>query len=614
MKMIMHELLSDKIHLVVEAFHSLPHLDMWFIVSNSTFDPNNSDYLETILFWTTAPILTLILILLVLILYACCLVCISNNASIKLHQSFHLNNKKKYSLCKFKAIIWFFVMVICALLGLIVFGSENLHYSFNNVTNHVQNFSEYFLRIGNQTQLTQKSIMHYINVTFVEFENDLKNNSLGYPQNHAKVDFALKEITSIKSALYESYRSLAYLSNFNNEKEGYFKMFEQVKIMETSRWAIMVTAVVINMLLITLLITGLIRDSKGSLCFFAFAGVLSLITIWILNAIYLGITVFIADYCISPDEYITRISEQKHIKNLVYYYTTCPKQTGRTIFTPFRQDLNRAESKLRTAAILYTDNLVKMSRSILGDDKIRSYNFINGVWETERLVDSLRGMTRCHETSIQYKGAVDILCTDSIFSLAVIVVSGVAFGFIMPILICIIPQMWRRMTNKAYYKYHCGGPNMNLEESNPFIPMSSNNGGVRSNISAAARQFNESPSFQRLVTTNQSSSTLGRNRHNGHATLSRNNNQNQANQNLYATTTMGRVEDYIHNNDPYLMYKNLPSAPPANHYSQSNYAQSNYASANVPIVLYANQNGNRTLSNRHNRDTETLMRNQRMNN
>jgi len=434
------------------------------------------------------------------------------------------------------------------------------------------------------------------------------------PRDHDRIDDALREITNIKTALYESYRSLAYLANFNNEKQGYFLMFEQAKLFETTRWSIMVTAVVINMLLITLLITGLIRDSKGSLCFFAFAGVLSLITIWILNAIYLGVSVFIADYCISPDEYITRISEQKHIKNLVYYYTSCPKQTGRTVFTPFRQDLNRAESKLRTAAILYTDNLVKMSKSILGEEKIRSYNFINGVWETERLVDSLRSMTRCEETSIEYRAAVKILCTDSMFSLALIVLSGILFGFIMPILICIIPQMWRRMTNRAYYKYHTSGPSM--EESNPFIPVSGSGGGnqIRSNISAAARQFNESPNFQRLVTTNQS--TLSRNRG---TTLNRNNsssnnysNNHMINQNLYASSAMGRVEDYLANTDPYSIYsKNVVASapPPVSNYSQSIYGQSNYASSNVPIVLYGNQGGTRTLSNR-NGNMNTLMRNQ----
>lgn len=229
-----HPLISDKMHLIVDAFHSLPHLDMWFIVSNSTFDPNNSAYLETILFWTTAPILMLILILLVLILYACCLVCISNSASIKLHQSFRLNNKNA-GLCKFKTIIWIFVIILSALLGLIVFGSENFHYSFKNVTNHVQNFSEYFLKVGNQTQMTQQSIMTYINVTFVQFENDLKNTSITRPRDHDLIDDALREINSIKSALYESYRSLAYLANFNNEKVGYFLMFEQAQLFETTR-------------------------------------------------------------------------------------------------------------------------------------------------------------------------------------------------------------------------------------------------------------------------------------------------------------------------------------------------------------------------------------------
>lgn len=229
----MHEFLSDNIHYVVDAFHSLPHLDMWFIMSNSTFDPNSSEYLETILFWTTVPILTLIVILLVLILYACCLVCMSNSASIKLHQSFSV--RKRANLCKYKAIIWFFVVMLSGLLGLIIFGSENFHYSFDSVSHHAQNFSMRFLQVGNQTKVTQDKIMNYINVTFVKFENDLRNSSISQPFNHDRVDDAIREITSIKAALYESYRSLAYLANFNNDKQGYFAMFEQAKVLETTR-------------------------------------------------------------------------------------------------------------------------------------------------------------------------------------------------------------------------------------------------------------------------------------------------------------------------------------------------------------------------------------------
>jgi hypothetical protein len=31
---------------VIEMFHSLPHLNMWFVRSNSSFNPNDSEYLE----------------------------------------------------------------------------------------------------------------------------------------------------------------------------------------------------------------------------------------------------------------------------------------------------------------------------------------------------------------------------------------------------------------------------------------------------------------------------------------------------------------------------------------------------------------------------------------
>ena len=38
--------INENVHFVTRFFHSLPHLNMWFVKSNSTFDPNNSDYLE----------------------------------------------------------------------------------------------------------------------------------------------------------------------------------------------------------------------------------------------------------------------------------------------------------------------------------------------------------------------------------------------------------------------------------------------------------------------------------------------------------------------------------------------------------------------------------------
>jgi len=157
------------------------------------------------------------------------------------------------------------------------------------------------------------------------------------------------------------------------------------------------------------------------------------------------------------------------------------------------------------------------------------------------------------------------------------------------------------MNNRAFYAYN-SALHSNGDESHPFIA-SGGNGQLRTNISAA-RQFNESPSFQRLVTTaltenNNNTSiqqqninamnTLARNRYNtmnNRSNLSshnnnNNNNNNNINLNLNKNNNninnlnMNRVDDCMLNTDPYLTYKGAQTLSRQGNYSQSNY-YSNY--------------------------------------
>ncbi len=108
---------------------------------------------------------------------------------------------------------------------------------------------------------------------------------------------------------------------------------------------------------------------------------------------------------------------------MVQYFTTCQTQNrfgsigggggGGNKYIPFKQELNKAESKLRTAAILYSENLIKISQSILGEQLIESYNFTDALLHTENLIDSLRLFTKCDQTSESYKKIVNILCYNS---------------------------------------------------------------------------------------------------------------------------------------------------------------------------------------------------------
>ncbi len=55
-----------------------------------------------------------------------------------------------------------------------------------------------------------------------------------------------------------------------------------------------------------MIVLGLIKS-------FAFTAVLALISIWILNALYLGLNVFISDFCMRPNQYTIEIADKNHI-------------------------------------------------------------------------------------------------------------------------------------------------------------------------------------------------------------------------------------------------------------------------------------------------------------
>jgi hypothetical protein len=86
-------------------------------------------------------------------------------------------------------------------------------------------------------------------------------------------------------------------------------------------------------------------------------------------------------------------------------------------YAPFKYELNRANSKLRTALTLYNDNLVGMSKQILGEetlDYVKSYNFQKTLQIIEESFEKIRTMVSCEEPSFHYKQVVNTLCTNSL--------------------------------------------------------------------------------------------------------------------------------------------------------------------------------------------------------
>lgn len=87
-----------------------------------------------------------------------------------------------------------------------------------------------------------------------------------------------------------------------------------------------------------------------------------------------------------------------------------------TKYTPFKQDINRVYSKLRTALTQYNDNLERMSKPVLGEEKIQEYRFPEAILTIESIVDKIVSMLKCEQTSENYRAAVNNLCTTSMYA------------------------------------------------------------------------------------------------------------------------------------------------------------------------------------------------------
>ena len=158
-------------------------------------------------------------------------------------------------------------------MGFLVFGSENFHHSFNDVTLSIKNFSSHFTQITNQTRVARDSIRMQMNGTLFKFENELRraanqsnSNSFNNYNINRQLNEALKEMHSIRSALNESVNSLEPLNHLEHENNAYNEALLHIDMFEQTRWAIMIGIVSANMFLIFLLIVGLAKNSRGALC------------------------------------------------------------------------------------------------------------------------------------------------------------------------------------------------------------------------------------------------------------------------------------------------------------------------------------------------------------
>ena len=116
-------------------------------------------------------------------------------------------------------------------LGFIVYGSETFHYSYQDLTQNILNFSSQFDKLSNDTSKIKGTVINDFDMSLSKITNELnKVQTEGQQINKAK-----KEIESIRITINESIIEIEALNRLLNERYLYKNILKEIDYVEQIR-------------------------------------------------------------------------------------------------------------------------------------------------------------------------------------------------------------------------------------------------------------------------------------------------------------------------------------------------------------------------------------------
>lgn len=260
-------------------FHSLPHFDIRLhYLKNTTFNPNDNQYLESLGILVAIPGFWLIITLIFFLIFFLCRCC-------------DANTKKKRKLTVCKLCLFLFAITSCLIIALGMFGSLVSHKGLTKVQNSTQDMSDVIQTIKNNTLLISDTLQNHIDREIDELKVLLDGPLVR--------DVSIK--TSLAQTVYFAKRNLT--RTIRRVTDIYDRLIDMNSVpttiskVERIRWPTTFGLLGALAVVCLILIWGILRHSRCVLILFSVLGLLSLVLCWVITSVLLGITVAGSDFC-----------------------------------------------------------------------------------------------------------------------------------------------------------------------------------------------------------------------------------------------------------------------------------------------------------------------------
>uniref|UniRef100_A0A8C5CLD2 Protein tweety homolog n=1 Tax=Gadus morhua TaxID=8049 RepID=A0A8C5CLD2_GADMO len=396
----------------VNALHRLPHFNLQFEAVSSDFRPEDTEYQKSVLLLGALALLCLGLDLLFLLFYSFWLCCRRRKNEESSHGS-HSHSQQPSADCCCTAWCVIIATLVC---------SAGIAVGFygNGESSDGANRLAYSLRHANRTvagidKLVTDSALA-LNQTV---EEGLVQLETAYKEQADYVSIVQK----LQGQLDELVRLMVDVPFWSNADVSLEDLARKTETFDWYRWLGYLTLLLFDVLICLLVLFGLIRNSRGTLIGVCLLGVLTLVISWASLGMELAVAAVstASDFCVSPDTYITRATEENSVIN---------------------QGMLSGSHK---ALVEMQDDVAELLRSATRDYPNTKGNLeqIQSVLNsTEVGLHQLTAHVDCRSLHMDYVQALTGLCYDGVEGLIYLVLFSFVTALMFSSIVCSVPHTW----------------------------------------------------------------------------------------------------------------------------------------------------------------------------
>ncbi|KAG5870615.1 hypothetical protein JTB14_001412 [Gonioctena quinquepunctata] len=427
--------------LLAQLLHSLPHVNVTFHQVNSSFEPHNPVYLESLGILGSVPAAWLILTLLVLLIYLLTRCC-------------DRKPRPSRSISALKVTLAIVSVLCCAAVGIGLYGNDDLHNGVVQTLNEGKQVDLLVSKIRNQTEDIERQLR-------IQADRQIRDiyNIFQVPTNNQTL---FKQVDGYFKKLVDNRNLTAnYAKDIRQPLVGLNLTSTIVfgEKVEAIRWPFTMAVLSILLILCVILLVGVARHNRCALIAFSVCGLLAVIASFLMASVYLASGVALGDLCMAPDKFVEDQASSDLSKEILKYYTNCERARA----NPFTQRLREAKTTVDNMRV-NLGNMIKPAEYLFPrkglDTKFSSLR--NDINAAEKFINSLTALVDCRTLHLHYLRGARALCNVGLLGLTLMLVSAVLAGLLLTALVWVDSHTWIYIRKKKDYHQ--------VNENDPYLP------------------------------------------------------------------------------------------------------------------------------------------------